>query len=128
MLSRTGELREVMAGHFGPLRGLAAPRGGEERLASGTMGFVTAGEDGQVIIWDATQKVPVTRASLGRGFRACAVDLHPDGVEVAVGLMDGLLLVLRASDLSEVCRCVAGKEAVSEIRYSPNGRTLFCYG
>ncbi len=98
------------------------PRGGDESSAPL---FATAGADGQVALWDAERRRQVRRTTLradgGGAAAACAVDLHPDGGEVAVGLRDGSVRVLRLPDLGEVLRRRAGQEAVSEIRYSPNG-------
>jgi WD40 repeat protein len=91
--------------------------------------FVSAGKDG-VFLWSAQQRQLVAKCSLGAGVEPSSVCFSPDGSHVAVGCASGALHVLLTDCGGEpplsmqAFSTAVAEEALSVVRYSPNGHYL----
>ncbi|CAM9841758.1 unnamed protein product, partial [Phaeothamnion confervicola] len=114
----SGRPRRLTAGHCcGELWGLAAHP---------ALPFAaTAGDDGEVIVWDCAARAAAHRGTVAGRARAAAYSL-PDGGHLAVGMQDGSVVVL-TEDLSTTATTVAATAAgaaIQALAYAPDGRTL----
>eukprot|EP00727_Mastigamoeba_balamuthi_P005313 m51a1_g14780 hypothetical protein (1397) ;mRNA; r:446353-450955 len=83
---------------------------------------VTAGEDNTLRVWDMDKRrMTALRILPAQCFSAA---YSPDGSHIAVGYKNGGVVVLQAGTLEEVKSWKSRKEAIGELKYSPNGRLL----
>ncbi|XP_071534585.1 echinoderm microtubule-associated protein-like 6 [Panulirus ornatus] len=83
---------------------------------------ITASDDCTVRLWDLEERRPLATAMVERAARAAA--FSPNGQHVAVGLMQGMFVVLQAEHLEEQCRVCDRKEVRHDLKYSPSGAFL----
>ncbi|XP_037073171.1 echinoderm microtubule-associated protein-like 6 [Pollicipes pollicipes] len=83
---------------------------------------VTAGEDHTVRVWDVEKREALQATRLDLEVMACAV--RPDSSQIAVGMKYGTVAILRSGDMSEVTRISDRKEAISDLKFSPDGSRL----
>ena len=92
--------------------------------------FATACESGHVCLWTGDRRQLIAKCRLGGGVAARCLAFDPAGAVLAVGCGDGGLVIVRvdcgsAPPLSEqLCRQRNAAEAVSAVRFSPDGRRL----
>jgi cytochrome c len=85
-------------------------------------GFVTAGQDGRIAIWQTGQTDP--RFATPRGQSPVAsLAVAPDGAKVAAGLFDGSLQVLSLKDRS-LLSVRAHTDRVTGVGFLPNGEIV----
>ncbi|XP_069172867.1 echinoderm microtubule-associated protein-like 5 isoform X2 [Procambarus clarkii] len=83
---------------------------------------VTTSDDRTVRLWDLEERRPMATTVLEHAGRAAA--FSPDGLFVAVGLMQGTFVILQAEEL-EVKHSVSDRqEQRSDLKYSPSGLFL----
>ena len=111
------EMHRLLEGHYderGELWGLAVHPSKQQ--------FVTAGDDMIARVWDAKARLLLGTASIGEKSRA--VTYSSDGLQVAIGTLDGKVKVLSA-DLSNLRNEVhVAQKWIQTLSYSPDGRTL----
>ncbi|XP_076834021.1 echinoderm microtubule-associated protein-like 5 isoform X2 [Brachyhypopomus gauderio] len=83
---------------------------------------MTGSDDRSVRIWSLVDHAMIARCNMEEPIRCAAVS-H-DGLNVAVGMKDGSFTVLRVRDLTEVVHIKDRKEAIHELKYSPDGTHL----
>ena len=125
MGTRTGELYEmdttsysyglIGQGHaYGAVTGLAVHPSEHQ--------FVTCGDDGTVRMWDSyARRLVMVRNIQARGK---AIDYHPDGSSLAVGLDNGGIVILSSDSLDTLHTKKDRDESIPTLRYSPNGSYL----
>ncbi|GLE10516.1 hypothetical protein PINS_up022661 [Pythium insidiosum] len=93
--------------------------------------FVTAGDDGSVRLWDAATRCLSAVYTIGASGKAgassakCrAAAFSSDGSHVAVGLVDGQVVVLNEALDTVVAAWKCSSKAVAVLRYDPDGRFL----
>ncbi|XRB07249.1 echinoderm microtubule-associated protein-like [Pycnococcus provasolii] len=123
--TRTGEIYEmdttsysyglVQQGHaYGAITGLATHPNEHQ--------FVTCSDDGTVRMWDAyARRLIMVRNIQARGR---AIDYHPDGSSLAVGLDNGGIVILSSDSLDTLHTKKDRDESIPVLRYSPNGSYL----
>lgn len=84
--------------------------------------FVTVGQDGQVLRWDAA-RAEVERVLYEHDAKLNTVAVSPEGDRVVVGGRGGSVVLLDAQGLTTPQR-IASPAAVNCVRFSPNGRQL----
>jgi microtubule-associated protein-like 6 len=94
--------------------------------------YCTVGDDHTVRVFDASTRKQIRFKELNSMARACAYS--PDGSQIAVGLggrvgrgagkQDGAFLILNEPDLNMVHQGRDSQQYISEIKYSPDGKTL----
>ncbi len=82
-------------------------------------GFVTAGQDGRVALWQADDRSPEFATEPGTAAIA-ALDVTPDGQRVAAGFRDGRVQVLERAT-GRVHSHQAHRERVSGVGFLPSG-------
>jgi WD40 repeat protein len=105
-----------LAGHKGPVRGMAATPGGDEIL--------TGGDDGTVRVWSAKDGAP--RGSVPTGHRGpiLALAIDPRGKTILTGSADATAELL-ARDTGKALRTLAGHPGpVRSVAFSPRGDRL----
>nr|XP_036847784.1 echinoderm microtubule-associated protein-like 5 isoform X5 [Manis javanica] len=83
---------------------------------------VTGSDDRSVRMWSLVDHALIARCNMGEPIRCAAVNV--DGTHLALGMKDGSFTVLRVRDMTEVIRIKDKKEAVHELKYSPDGTYL----
>ncbi|KAL9658441.1 hypothetical protein ABK040_005985 [Willaertia magna] len=89
--------------------------------------FVSAGDDGRIILWDMSSRKHVQQVKACReGLRA--VTVSPDNLQIAASSKNGSLYVFQVSEQGIVEQPIAKKkdalEEVAAISFSPNGLIL----
>ena len=125
--TRGGEIYEVqanankklMSGHYdNELWGLSSH--------PSTAHFASYGQDSLVSIWDLNSHTQVSSTKVeGPGE---AISYSPTGQHLALGLQNGKLIILSASDLSVAVVKHDRKKAISTIKFSNNNKWLACGG
>jgi microtubule-associated protein-like 6 len=85
--------------------------------------YVTAGDDCSVRTWSIGTRRPVA-VKRDEDDMVQSAAFSPDGTHIAIGLSSGGLKVLTADDLGEYCQYKHRKEAIGELKYSPDGHYL----
>ncbi|XP_017909358.1 PREDICTED: echinoderm microtubule-associated protein-like 5 isoform X11 [Capra hircus] len=83
---------------------------------------VTGSDDRSVRIWSLVDHALIARCNMEEPVRCAAVNV--DGIHLALGMKDGSFTVLRVRDMTEVVHIKDRKEAIHEIKYSPDGTYL----
>ncbi|XP_026875403.2 echinoderm microtubule-associated protein-like 5 isoform X1 [Electrophorus electricus] len=83
---------------------------------------MTGSDDRSVRIWSLVDHAMIARCNMEEPIRCAAVS-H-DGLNLALGMKDGSFTVLRVRDLTEVVHIKDRKEAIHELKYSPDGAHL----
>ncbi|KAM9714304.1 echinoderm microtubule-associated protein-like 5 isoform 3-T3 [Dama dama] len=83
---------------------------------------VTGSDDRSVRIWSLVDHALIARCNMEEPIRCAAVNV--DGIHLALGMKDGSLTVLRVRDMTEVVHIKDRKEAIHELKYSPDGTYL----
>jgi microtubule-associated protein-like 6 len=94
--------------------------------------YCTVGDDKTVRVWDIASRKLVSFKELDSMGRTCAYS--PDGTTIAVGLggrvgrgagkKDGAFLILNEPDLNTLHEGRDSQQWISEIKFSPDGKTL----
>ena len=85
---------------------------------------VTASFSSFIFVWNLKKRVLVTKCSAGFKVRSVAFS-NPDGSHLAIGGVNGKMIVLNASNLSElVAEWHVCESAISVLSYSPQGAFL----
>ena len=84
--------------------------------------FMTACESDKIAIWDIKSRKMLRQLSMGT--KARCVDFAPDGTHIAVGMVNGAIQVLDYKNLDAVFWNKDFGSAVSDVKFSPNGRYL----
>ncbi|KAL5008221.1 hypothetical protein ScPMuIL_013802 [Solemya velum] len=84
--------------------------------------FATGSDDQTLRLWNMNNFEILSKTTLDQKIRSCSLD--PDGTHLAVGLVDGSFMVLKARDLSEVVHIKDRKEVIHEMKFSPCGKFL----
>ena len=83
---------------------------------------MTCGDDGTVRMWDSyARRLVMVRNIQARGK---AIDYHPDGSSLAVGLDNGGIVILSSDSLDTLHTKKDRDESIPTLRYSPNGSYL----
>lgn len=91
-------------------------------LASNSASYATAGEDGIVKVWNATNGAPI-RSFAGFEGPALSVSLSADNQQVAAGGKDGTVRTWNATNATPLFRIKGGSPAVL-VEYSPDSKKL----
>ncbi|XP_023587448.1 echinoderm microtubule-associated protein-like 5 isoform X1 [Trichechus manatus latirostris] len=83
---------------------------------------VTGSDDRSVRIWSLVDHALIARCNMEEPIRCAAV--NADGIHLALGMKDGSFTVLRVRDMTEVVHIKDRKEAIHELKYSPDGTYL----
>ncbi|KAB0375028.1 hypothetical protein FD755_013520, partial [Muntiacus reevesi] len=83
---------------------------------------VTGSDDRSVRIWSLVDHALIARCNMEEPIRSAAVNV--DGIHLALGMKDGSFTVLRVRDMTEVVHIKDRKEAIHELKYSPDGTYL----
>ncbi|KAL7992619.1 hypothetical protein Chor_016875 [Crotalus horridus] len=83
---------------------------------------VTGSDDRSVRIWSLIDHALIARCNMEEPIRCAAVST--DGIHLALGMKDGSFTVLRVRDMTEVVHIKDRKEAIHELKYSPDGNFL----
>uniref|UniRef100_A0A8D0ZH93 EMAP like 5 n=1 Tax=Sus scrofa TaxID=9823 RepID=A0A8D0ZH93_PIG len=83
---------------------------------------VTGSDDRSVRIWSLVDHALIARCNMEEPIRCAAVNV--DGIHLALGMKDGSFTVLRVRDMTEVVHIKDRKEAIHELKYSPDGTYL----
>ncbi|XP_055449170.1 echinoderm microtubule-associated protein-like 5 [Psammomys obesus] len=83
---------------------------------------VTGSDDRSVRIWSLVDHALIARCNMEEPIRCAAVNV--DGIHLALGMKDGSFTVLRVRDMTEVVHVKDRKEAIHELKYSPDGTYL----
>ncbi|KFO18258.1 Echinoderm microtubule-associated protein-like 5 [Fukomys damarensis] len=83
---------------------------------------VTGSDDRSVRIWSLVDHALIARCNMEEAIRCAAVNV--DGIHLALGMKDGSFTVLRVRDMTEVVHIKDRKEAIHEVKYSPDGTYL----
>ncbi|XP_038631944.1 echinoderm microtubule-associated protein-like 5 isoform X6 [Scyliorhinus canicula] len=83
---------------------------------------VTGSDDRSVRIWSLIDHALIARCNMEEPIRCVAVS--SDGIHLALGMKDGSFTVLRIRDMTEVVHIKDRKEAIHELKYSPDGSYL----
>ncbi|XP_036887500.1 echinoderm microtubule-associated protein-like 5 isoform X3 [Sturnira hondurensis] len=84
--------------------------------------FLSAAEDGTVILWDIADKKMLNKVNLGHAART--VCYSPEGDMVAIGMKNGEFLILLVSSLKIWGKKRDRRCAIHDIRFSPDSRFL----
>lgn len=84
--------------------------------------YVTCAHDHTVRLWDLDGRRMIKSANTGALPRCLAYS--PDGLCVAVGLESGELSILGSDTLSESVGKSVARDAITDIKYSPDGEIL----
>uniref|UniRef100_G1KXP8 EMAP like 5 n=1 Tax=Anolis carolinensis TaxID=28377 RepID=G1KXP8_ANOCA len=83
---------------------------------------ITGSDDRSVRIWSLIDHALIARCNMEEPIRCAAVSM--DGIHLALGMKDGSFTVLRVRDMTEVVHIKDRKEAIHELKYSPDGNFL----
>ncbi|XP_045677967.1 echinoderm microtubule-associated protein-like 5 isoform X1 [Phyllostomus hastatus] len=83
---------------------------------------VTGSDDRSVRLWSLVDHALIARCNMEEPIRCAAVNV--DGIHLALGMKDGSFTVLRVRDMTEVVHIKDRKEAIHELKYSPDGTYL----
>ncbi|XP_078516147.1 echinoderm microtubule-associated protein-like 5 isoform X2 [Lissotriton helveticus] len=83
---------------------------------------MTGSDDRSVRIWSLIDHALIARCNMEEPIRCAAVST--DGIHIALGMKDGSFTVLRVRDMTEVVHIKDRKEAIHELKYSPDGAFL----
>ncbi|XP_069772417.1 echinoderm microtubule-associated protein-like 5 isoform X2 [Narcine bancroftii] len=83
---------------------------------------ITGSDDRSVRIWSLIDHALIARCNMQEPIRCVAVS--SDGIHLALGMKDGSFTVLRIRDMTEVVHIKDRKEAIHELKYSPDGAYL----
>uniref|UniRef100_A0A8C0VBT1 Echinoderm microtubule-associated protein-like 5 n=1 Tax=Cyanistes caeruleus TaxID=156563 RepID=A0A8C0VBT1_CYACU len=83
---------------------------------------MTGSDDRSVRIWSLIDHALIARCNMEEPIRCAAVST--DGIHLALGMKDGSFTVLRVRDMTEVVHIKDRKEAIHELKYSPDGNFL----
>uniref|UniRef100_A0A8C7YJ93 EMAP like 5 n=1 Tax=Oryzias sinensis TaxID=183150 RepID=A0A8C7YJ93_9TELE len=83
---------------------------------------MTGSDDRSVRIWSLIDHALIARCNMEEPIRCAAVST--DGIHLALGMKDGSFTVLRVRDMTEVVHIKDRKEAIHELKYSPDGAHL----
>ncbi|MGH0182479.1 UNVERIFIED_CONTAM: hypothetical protein FKN15_009768 [Acipenser sinensis] len=83
---------------------------------------MTGSDDRSVRIWSLIDHALIARCNMEEPIRCAAVST--DGIHLALGMKDGSFTVLRVRDMTEVVHVKDRKEAIHELKYSPDGAHL----
>lgn len=86
-----------------------------------TLAVGTAGQPGQVQLWDLVTRAPLFTVVAGADVGSLA--FSPDGARLAAGLANGDVLVLDTATGEEVAR-FEGEIAVDTVTFTPDGRSV----
>jgi WD40 repeat protein len=113
-----GTAKRSLEGHFGPLRQMAFdPANGTAAALAG----IPPGEDSILLSWRLSEREPF---HISEPVEALSLALSPDGSTAAVGMWDGRVQILRASD-GKILHTLSGHPAqVQSAAFSPDGATL----
>ena len=115
----------LVKGHFkGEMYGLAA------HPSKPT--FCTLGDDGVLSLWDTTLFKETKYLKMDTGGRAVCYDAKGDFIAIGLGQpgtkksgkKDGTFIVYQSNDLSQIHEGRDSNEAIMDIKYSPDGKTL----
>ncbi|XP_053521941.1 echinoderm microtubule-associated protein-like 5 isoform X6 [Artibeus jamaicensis] len=84
--------------------------------------FLSAAEDGTVILWDIADKKMLNKVNLGHAART--VCYSPEGDMVAIGMKNGEFIILLVSSLKIWGKKRDRRCAIHDIRFSPDSRFL----
>lgn len=117
--TRRVTLTDLQLGHMTEL-----PTGSIAAVAFSPDGrwFVTAGQDGRVLRWDAA-RAEVESVLLEHDAKLNTVAVSPEGDRVAIGGRGGSVMVFDSHAVSSPQK-IAAPAAVNCVRFSPNGRQL----
>ncbi|GAB5573088.1 echinoderm microtubule-associated protein-like 5 isoform X3 [Prionailurus iriomotensis] len=73
-------------------------------------------------IWSLIDHALIARCNMEEPIRCAAINV--DGIHLALGMKDGSFTVLRVRDMTEVVHIKDRKEAIHELKYSPDGTYL----
>ncbi len=106
---------DPLGGHIGKVRALAFDPRDRDRL-------VTAGDDGQLILWDLGTRVPVAAtADADLPGRALDVAFGPDGTVLATAGADGWVRLWDAATLEPVAAARAFDGLAEAVAFGPGG-------
>jgi WD40 repeat protein len=105
---------DLPPGHEGWVYAVAALPDGQ--------GLVSAGSDGQVLLWDAERRA-ITRSFRGHTNRVWCLAVAPDGRTVASGASDQTIRIWELSS-GKVIRKIPVRGPVKGLAFSPDGRRL----
>lgn len=105
----------LVKSHHSDLYGLSAQ-------GNNTSIFATTGEDGQLLIRDASSRKLVNSTVLGG--RARSIAFSPDGTRIVIGFGLGAFGVYDASTLKVLKYIRDCQGYIDEVKFSPNGRLL----
>ncbi|KXS20166.1 WD40 repeat-like protein [Gonapodya prolifera JEL478] len=114
---QTGRLLEVLPGHTGPIGALQFDPSGSGRLLSGSW-------DGTARVWEIFGRKAGQTESLGRlgGPSVVAVTWRPDGQEVALSTLDGMITFWDPEEANQV-GSVEGRRDIAPGRLAGDHRT-----
>jgi microtubule-associated protein-like 6 len=114
-----GETRRLMSGHFdNELWGLASSPNSRE--------FATFGQDNLLAIWDLDSHRQLRSVKIESPGET--ISYSPCGSNLAVGLQNGKVQIIDSSTLTVKVTKHDRKKAVSQVKFSPDGKWLACGG
>jgi WD40 repeat protein/DNA-binding SARP family transcriptional activator len=84
--------------------------------------LATAGNEGSVVVWDLTRRVPIGRPLRPGGYSVTAVAFSPDGRTLASGVDSGAVVLTRVPDGTLLYEL--GDLGISALAFSRDGKTL----
>jgi WD40 repeat protein len=113
-----GTAKRSLEGHFGPLRQMAFdPANGTAAALAG----IPPSNDSILLSWRLSEREPF---NISEPVQALSLALSPDGSTAAVGMWDGTVQILQASD-GGLLHTLSGHPAqVQSAAFSPDGATL----
>jgi WD40 repeat protein len=86
--------------------------------------FASCAHDRTVRVWCAKNRWPIASCTLSE--EPCTLDWSPDGSQLAVGLLNGSVLLLKANSLEPLASVKRHDECVLKVAFSPDGQALAC--
>ena len=86
--------------------------------------LATAGNDGSMVLWELTGRVPIGRPLRPGGYSVTAVAFSPDGRTLASGVDNGTIVLTRVPDGTLLYELHAHGAGTSAVAFSPDRKTL----